>query len=49
MAKNFFEFACVGVRADVGVTGVDEEPNLEKIVTAFLIPNCWLVPLHWQS
>lgn len=32
MTKNFFEFACVGVRAGVGVAGVDEGPNLGNIV-----------------
>lgn len=49
MTKNFFEFACVGVRAGVGVAGVDEGPNLENIVTVSLIPNGRPVPLHWQS
>lgn len=46
MTKNFFEFACVGVRAGVGVAGVDEGPNLENIVT---VSNGRPVPLHWQS
>lgn len=49
MTKNFFEIACVGVRAGVGVAGLDEEPNLENIVIVSLIPNGWPFPLHWQS